>query len=172
MKKAILVSGGTLFGIGGGALAAVYLTAATDPFEPCRSNDMIDFAQLGASFELTTEDNELTSDEKLVTKPTLLYFGYTFCPDVCPLDNARNADALYLLDEKNIDAQALFVSVDPQRDTPEVLKEFTEYFHDELIGLTGPQSELRALADAYSSFYEFQDKDEDEFYLIDHSTQT
>ncbi len=71
------------------------------------------------------------------TKPSLLYFGYTFCPDICPLDSARNADAAELLRQQGMDVQSVFVTVDPARDTPEVLADYTDMFSDQMIGLTG-----------------------------------
>ena len=75
--------------------------------------------------------------DQVFTKPSLLYFGYTFCPDVCPMDSARNAEAATLLAEQGKDVQTVFVTVDPKRDTPEVVADFTSLFSDDMIGLTG-----------------------------------
>jgi protein SCO1 len=69
------------------------------------------------------------TEADVITKPSLVYFGYTFCPDVCPFDMARNADAVDLLAERGYDVQPVFISVDPERDTPERLAEFTDFMH-------------------------------------------
>jgi protein SCO1/2 len=109
------------------------------------------------------------TDTDVFTKPTIVYFGYTFCPDVCPLDNARNAEVEYLLEQQGKDIQTVFISIDPQRDTPEIIAAFTDFFHSEMLGLTGTQDQVDALAASYGAFYEIRDP-EDEFYLVDHST--
>jgi len=112
------------------------------------------------------------TDEVVFDRATLFYLGYTFCPDVCPLDNARNADAVYRLEESSVDVQAVFVSVDPARDTPEVLAFFTDAFHPEMIGLTGTPEQVRSLAEDYVSTFEIRNEGDDEYYLVDHTTLT
>jgi protein SCO1/2 len=100
-----------------------------------------------------------------------VYFGYTFCPDVCPLDNARNAEAIDLLQEQGRDVQPVFISIDPDRDTPEVVAEYASYVHDDMIALTGTAEQVKAASKAYKTYYRKQEGD-DEFYLVDHSTFT
>lgn len=171
MNRKIILASAVLFAGTAGALALSYVVSPRDPFASCRDNNMVDYAEIGGPFTLTDETGATVRDSDIVDRPTLLYIGYTFCPDVCPLDNMRNADALYLLDERGVDARAVFVSVDPARDTPEVLTDFTDFFHPEMIGLTGEQDSIARMADAYHAVYEFQESD-DEYYLIDHSTYT
>lgn len=126
---------------------------------------------IGGPFELVSETGATVTDTDVITKPTLVYFGYTFCPDVCPLDSARNAQAAYLLEEQGIDLGTVFISVDPARDTVEVVRNFTDNFHEDMIGLTGSPAQVRAASQAYKTYYRVQEGDP-EFYLVDHSTQT
>lgn len=128
-------------------------------------------ASIGGPFELVDETGATVTDADVITKPTLVYFGYTFCPDVCPLDAYRNGEAVDLLAERGIDTGALFISVDPERDTPEVLGEFTDAMHPDMIGLSGSPEQVKAASQAYKTFYDRQ-PGEDEFYLINHSTFT
>ena len=128
-------------------------------------------ASIGGPFELMSETGALVTDADIITKPTLVYFGYTFCPDVCPLDSARNAQAAYILADEGYDVGTVFITVDPERDTAEVVGDFTDNFHDDMIGLTGTPEQVDAASKAYRTYYRKQDGD-DEYYLVDHSTQT
>ncbi|ALI55683.1 SCO family protein [Celeribacter marinus] len=165
----------------GSVVAAVALLGATfvvtqlgptsdDQFAQCRASAVSGGASaIGGPFELVRDDGVTVTDVDVFTKPTLLYFGYTFCPDVCPLDNMRNADALRLLDERGYDAQAAFISIDPERDTVEVVSEFSDLFHENMIGLTGSMEQVKAASKAYKTYFKKQDGDP-EYYLVDHST--
>lgn len=149
--------------------------AGKDAFADCRSGAVgTGVASIGGPFELTDETGKLVTEKDVITKPTLVYFGYTFCPDVCPLDNARNADAMRILDSKGYDVQAAFISIDPERDTPEHLADFTSYMHDNMLGLTGTPEQVKAASQAYKTYYRKQEPEEgqEEYYLVDHSTFT
>jgi len=146
--------------------------SATDRFAACRSGALAGSTDgIGGPFTLVSETGETVTDTDVITGPTLLYFGYTFCPDVCPLDNARNADAVGLLDARGYQVTPVFISIDPGRDTPEVVAQFTDYLHPRMLGLTGSPEQVRAASRAYRTFFRIQDPDE-EYYLIDHSTFT
>lgn len=156
----------------GGIAAYTFLARPDDQFAGCRSSAVAGGAgAIGGPFTLVSETGETVTDADIVTKPTLLYFGYTFCPDVCPLDTVRNADAVDLLAERGLDVLPVFISIDPDRDTPERLAEFTDYIHPEMIGLTGSADQVRAASQAYKTYYRKQDGDP-EYYLVDHSTFT
>ncbi len=127
---------------------------------------------IGGPLSLVDENGDAVTDADMFTKPTLLYFGYTFCPDVCPLDNARNAEALDLLQERGYDAQAAFISIDPERDTPEVVREFTDYLHPDMTGYTGTPEQIKAASLAYKTYYAKEPNGDPEYYLMDHSTFT
>lgn len=161
------------------AIAALLAGTAYFAFGPSAEKQLAGCSQaavaggaIGGPFELVSEDGIPMTDVDLFTKPTILYFGYTFCPDVCPLDNMRNADAQRILDEKGYDVQTAFITIDPERDTPEVMKEFTSLFHDNMIGLTGTPEQVKAASKAYKTYYQKQVDGDPEYYLMDHSTQT
>ncbi len=137
---------------------------------PCGTTSVAGSA-IGGPFELVSETGETVTDADVITKPTLVYFGYTFCPDVCPLDTMRNAQAAYMLEDQGLDLGTVFISVDPQRDTVEVVRDFTDNFHEDMIGLTGTPEQVKAASQAYKTYYRADDSDP-EFYLVDHSTQT
>ncbi len=140
-------------------------------FSQCRATQIAGGAgAIGGPFELVDHTGATVTDETLLTRPTLIYFGYAFCPDVCPLDVHRNAIATEILAEQGIDLQPVFISVDPRRDTPDVLREFTAAMHPEMVGLTGTEEQIRAAARAYRAYFAVHDDGDDEFYLIDHST--
>lgn len=126
---------------------------------------------IGGPFELVSETGATVTDVDVITKPTLVYFGYTFCPDVCPLDSARNAQAAYMLADRGLEIGTIFITVDPPRDTVQVVRDFTDNFHEEMIGLTGTPEQIKAASQAYKTYYRAVDGDPD-YYLVDHSTQT
>jgi len=124
---------------------------------------------LGGPFELVNGAGETVTDADVITEPTLIYFGYTFCPDVCPFDVDRNAEAVALLDERGKSVTPVFISVDPERDTPEVVGDFAEAFHPRMIGLTGSPEQVKAASQAYRTYYAAQPAVDGD-YLVDHST--
>ncbi|PTX58108.1 protein SCO1/2 [Litoreibacter ponti] len=156
----------------GGLAAFVLLNGGAEDtqFAGC-SASAVAGGDIGGPFELVSETGETVTDQDVITEPTLVYFGYTFCPDVCPLDAARNAEALDILAERSVEANALFISVDPERDTPEVLAEFTDVMHPDMLGLTGSPEQVKAASQAYKTYYKKQPGDPD-YYLVDHSTFT
>lgn len=140
-------------------------------FAECGNSAVAGQADIGGQFTLVSETGETVTDADVISKPSLVYFGYTFCPDVCPMDSARNADAVDLLSERGVDAQAVFISVDPERDTPEVVRDFTDIFGSEMVGLTGSPEQIADVSRVYRTYYRAEDTDE-EYYLVDHSTFT
>ena len=144
-----------------------------DLFAECRSTQIVGGAgTIGGAFSLINQDGETVSDKDVITEPSLVYFGYTFCPDVCPLDSARNADAVDRLAQQGISATPIFISIDPKRDTPEVVAEFTKWLHPKMIGLTGTAEQVKAASKAYRTYYKIHDNEDKDFYLVDHSTMT
>ncbi len=143
-----------------------------DKFAQCREGQIAGGAgSIGGPFELVSETGETVTDKDVITEPTLVYFGYTFCPDVCPLDNARNAEAVDILEAGGMSVTPVMITIDPERDTPEVLAEFTDYLHPRMVGLTGTAAQIKSASRAYKTYYKKQEG-EDEFYLMDHSTFT
>ena len=151
----------------------VFFQPNDDLFAECRSTQIVGGAgTIGGAFSLINQDGETVSDKDVITEPSLVYFGYTFCPDVCPLDGARNAEAVDLLAQQSISATPIFISIDPKRDTPEVVAEFTKWLHPKMIGLTGTAEQVKAVSKAYRTYYKLHDKEDKDFYLVDHSTMT
>lgn len=143
-----------------------------DRFADCRTTKIAGGSeQIGGPFTLVNKDGQTVTDKDVITGPSLVYFGYTFCPDVCPLDNARNAEAVDLLESMGKIVTPIFVSIDPARDTPEVVGEFAEVMHDRMIGLTGSPEQVAAASRAYRTYYKAHPADDD-YYLVDHSTFT
>ncbi len=128
-------------------------------------------AEIGGPFTLVSETGETVTDADVIQQPTLIYFGFTFCPDVCPLDAARMAIVTDILQEEGRDVKPVFISIDPERDTPEVLANYTANLHPDMLGLTGSLEQVDAASKAYKTYYAKQDTG-DEFYLVDHSTFT
>ncbi len=152
----------------------VWLTmkpSADDRFASCRAGQIAGGnAAIGGPFTLVSETGETVTDEQVIDQPSLIYFGYTFCPDVCPLDVARNAVAIDILEESGQIVKPVFISIDPKRDTPEVVADYTEIMHPRMLGLTGSDEQVKVASQAYRTFYKAHDADDDEFYLVDHST--
>lgn len=155
-------------GLIGGSVVAVLQPSSADAFAQCRSG-AVGGGAIGGPFTLTDENGKTVTQTDVITGPTLIYFGYTFCPDVCPLDNARNAEAVDLLQAKGKTVKPVFISFDPERDTPEVLRDYTDFLHPQMIGLTGSLAQIKAASAAYKTYFKRQEGD-DQYYLIDHST--
>ncbi|GAA6194842.1 SCO family protein [Pseudophaeobacter sp.] len=155
------LAGGTWFFTRGGE---------TDQFAQCRGSTIASGGDaIGGPFELVNSKGETVTDKDVFTEPSILYFGYTFCPDVCPLDVSRNAEAIDVLAEQGISATPVFVSIDPERDTPEVVGDFAYNMHEKMIGLTGSLEQIKAASRAYKTYFKRQPGD-DGYYLVDHST--
>lgn len=158
-----------------GVALSVWLgqTGETDAFAQCRASAVAGgTAEIGGPFTLVSETGETVTDADVITEPTLLYFGYTFCPDVCPLDTVRNAEAVAMLEERGISAQPVMITVDPERDTPEVMDDFTANIHPRMLGLSGTPEQTDAAARAYRVYYRINREGDDPYYLVDHSNFT
>lgn len=142
-----------------------------DRFATCRSSKVAGSNQIGGPFELVNAKGETVTDKDVITAPSLVYFGYTFCPDVCPLDNARNAEAIDLLETRGQMVTPVFISIDPARDTPEIVGDFAFNLHERMIGLTGSPEQVKAASKAYKTYYKAHPA-EDEYYLVDHTTMS
>lgn len=154
----------------GGLGAAYYLGQPADELAQC-SGSTVAGGDIGGPFELVNGAGQTVTDTDVITEPTLVYFGYTFCPDVCPFDVARNADAVDVLAERGVSVTPLFITVDPQRDTQEIVADYAFNMHEKMIALTGSDEQIAAASKAYKTYYKAQYDGTDE-YLVDHSTFT
>lgn len=130
-------------------------------------------ARIGGPFALTGEDGKPVSDAQFSGQYRIVYFGYTFCPDVCPVDLRNLMLGLKAFEktdpEKAAKVQPLFITVDPARDTPAILTEYTNAFHPRLIGLTGTVAQLDATKKAFAVFASKGEDKGNGAYLVDHS---
>jgi protein SCO1/2 len=169
--SALLASAAIVVGLAVGGLFALR-GGADDPFADCRRTTVAGgTANIGGPFTLVDAAGRSVTDAEAITGPTLVYFGYSFCPDICPTDLARNALAAETLAGSGVDVGQVFVSIDPERDTTEAIGPFTAAIDPNLLGLTGSPEAIKAAADAYRVFYR-KAGDDPEFYLMDHSTFT
>ena len=106
-------------------------------------------------------------------KVVLIYFGYTFCPDICPTNLALMAQALNALTEEELArVQGVFISVDPQRDAVDLLAPYTNHFHPTIIGMTGEAGDVARIAAQYGAAYRKVEGESQGGYLVDHSSNT
>jgi protein SCO1/2 len=150
--------------------AASHLSALLE--KQGRSDGALRIAVVGGAFELLDKNGNLVTDKDIITEPTLIYFGFTFCPDFCPIDMARNSAAVDLLAEQGISATPMFISIDPERDTPEIVGDYAFNFHDKAIGLTGSAEQVDAASKAYRTFYQKDASGDPDYYLMQHTTFT
>lgn len=129
-------------------------------------------APQGGDFTLQSPNGPLALHD-LKGKVVLLYFGYTFCPDICPTSLGFTSQALASLDKAEQEkVQMLFVTVDPERDTLDKLKSYTAYFHPGIMGLSGSPEEIAKAAKSYGAFYAKQETGSAGGYVVDHSANT
>ncbi len=128
--------------------------------------------KIGGPFTLVDQDGRTVTEANFDGRWLLVYFGFTFCPDVCPTALTRNISAIDLLGEQAEKITPVLISVDPQRDSPEKLKDYVRFFHPRLVGLTGTPQQIASVAKEYRVFYVKSPGDTPETYLVDHSSLT
>jgi protein SCO1 len=158
VSKNLLIGAGAVFALIFGVFVA--LTSNTPPAPPSSA--------IGGPFQLTSQAGAQVSEKELVGKPHLIFFGYTHCPDVCHTTLFEMSEILRALGP---DAKigGLFVTVDPERDTQDILKDYLANFDSRIIGLTGPRAQLDPMLRAYR-IYAKRAPGKDEDYAVDHTT--
>ena len=133
-------------------------------------------AAIGGDFTLTDQTGKSRTWDDFRGRYAMVYFGYTYCPDVCPTDMQRTAQGLRQFaraePERAAKVQQIFISVDPERDTPEVIGEFASAFGKDIVALTGTPEQVAAAAKAFKVFYGKGTVEEGGAYLVDHSNVT
>ncbi|WP_324748938.1 SCO family protein [Sphingomonas sp. LY54] len=133
-------------------------------------------ASLGGPFTLTDQDGKQVSDTDFDGRYRLVYFGFTYCPDVCPVDLQVIGQGFRQLEKSDpaiaAKVQPIFISVDPERDTPPVVKEFVSAFHPRLVGLTGTPEQIAEVAKRYGIYYIKEQSEGASGYLVNHSRNT
>jgi protein SCO1/2 len=155
-----------------GILPMTLLLAACGGGEPAQPGPLEGSALTG-DYALVNAAGEPVTDESFAGSWQMVYFGYAYCPDVCPFDVQRMVQGYNLFAADNPDladaVQPIFITVDPERDTPEVVGEFTASFSDRLIGLTGTPEQIEAAAEAFFVAYEKLPETADGEYLMSHT---
>jgi protein SCO1/2 len=154
-------------------LALALAGCGGQPAQKSLANAPLAGASIGGPFTLVNGDGKTVTERDFAGKYRIMYFGYTFCPDVCPVDVQNIGGAMKLLDKQNPALSAkivpIFVTVDPARDTPPVVKEFTSAFYPRMVGLTGTPAQVDAAAKVYRVPY--QKRETPSGYLMDHGRQ-
>lgn len=127
-------------------------------------------AKIGGDFDLTSQLNQPYSLSDTRGKVAILFFGFTHCPDVCPNTLGTIETVLSQLGEKAQQVQPIFISVDPQRDKPEVLQSYLQYFGNNYIGLTGTSEQVDKVVKQYQGFYSYKGDTGDDSYSVDHTS--
>jgi len=147
-------------------LAGLLVSACSSETPP------LEGASIGGPFTLTDQNGQKVSDTDFEGKYRLVYFGFSYCPDVCPVDLQSIGQGLGRLEKSKpataAKVQPIFITVDPERDTPSVLKEYVAAFHPRLIGLTGTPEQIASVAKAYGVYYSRRGEENSKDYLMDH----
>ena len=164
MARALVLIAFLLFCCCGFARAADEQSSATEMMEDL----MYGRGTVGGPFTLTDQNGQKRSDSEFRGKLMIVYFGYTFCPDVCPADLMAITQALDALGAAAEGVQPVFITVDPESDTT-LLKDYVAAFHPSLIGLTGSAEEIRKVANSYKAYYRQVPGERKGEYSIDHA---
>ncbi|QLI80121.1 SCO family protein [Chitinibacter fontanus] len=145
-------------------IATILLNACSKP--EFQGSDISE-ANIGSGFELIDMHGQKRTLADFQGKVSVLFFGYTSCPDVCPTTLAELRTSMAALGAKAKEVQVLFVSVDPERDTPALLSQYVPAFHPSFIGLTGSKTQIDTAVKNYHAVYQKQGKDKN--YTVDHT---
>jgi cytochrome oxidase Cu insertion factor (SCO1/SenC/PrrC family) len=164
-----------VIGIAGAALglaaAIALLPDVRERLLPSVGQQVTGKALIGGAFTLTDNTGKRVTDQDFHGKYTLVFFGFTSCPDICPAGLQLMAGALEKLGTKAQRITPIFISVDPQRDTPEKLAAYVKNFDPRLVGLTGTPEEIAAVAKAYKVYYaKVPSKERPDDYTMDHTS--
>lgn len=138
---------------------------------PNQEGGLLGQPTVGGPFTLVNGGGQTMTEAAYAGKVMMVYFGYTYCPDICPTELALIADAMDLLDADDAaDVAPIFITVDPERDTPSVMKDYVANFHDSMIGLTGSLEQVAAAAKAYRVYYAKREDTSEAGYTMDHTS--
>jgi protein SCO1/2 len=159
-----------ILGIGAVVLAVAFALVLLRPYQ--FHGLVLQASKPAADFTLQAAGDQSVSLSDYRGKLVVLYFGYTFCPDVCPTTLAEVTKAIQKLGKKADDVQVLMVTVDPERDTPERLAEYMAYFNPGFVGLSGTPEQIAAAATPFGIYYQKHEGTPATGYLVDHTATT
>ena len=168
LKRMLLVNGAMIV-----VAALVFVFWILPSYMPDEPEQGTQYGSLGGDFELTSIDGPVSLSD-YEGDVVLLFFGFTHCPDYCLASLATKRQALSALpDDYQGRVTGLFVSVDPDRDDVQTLADYTEFFHQDIIGITGPKADIDRITAMYGASYHFVDLEDSELeYTVEHSTRT
>jgi protein SCO1/2 len=168
-RRSILLFAGVCLGLATAVAVSTVLTVRDREAETTTPVTSTGQPSVGGPFQLVDQDGRTVDQTLLNGKWSLVFFGFTYCPDFCPTTLAALDATQKQLGAKGDDVQIVFISVDPSRDTPQALKDYlsSEGFPAGVIGLTGSETQVKAAADAYRAYY--QKVGEGEGYTMNHS---
>lgn len=154
-------------------ILAALLAGCSGPSSDGTGSPPLEGARIGGAFALTDHLGKTVTDKDFAGQYRLVYFGYTYCPDICPIDAQKLMRGLAQFEKadsvRGAKVQPLFITVDPDRDTAETLKSFVERYHPRLIGLTGTKDQIAAVAKSYAVTYHKTAGSAPDRYLVAHS---
>ena len=163
MKKFLLIVFVVVAGAAGGYFISIMNTTSS-------GIDLSGAKPVGGEFNLIGESGPISLQD-FRGKVVLIYFGYTFCPDICPTSLALMTQTLNELSGQELArVQPIFISVDPERDTPEKLDKYTDYFHESILGATGTAEDIAEVAGRYGAVYWKVEGESEGGYLVDHTS--
>ena len=169
MKKGALIAIAAALTV---AVVAAFIVVQKYAPPPARGDNAVirlgPTAEIGGSFDLVDHRGRAVSDRDFLGRYALIYFGYSSCPDVCPLDLRRMATALDILGPEGKSVVPVFITIDPERDSGKHLGAFVRAFHPRMVGLTGPEAAIKAVTNAYKVFY--RKSGQGGGYLMDHTS--
>lgn len=167
-SRLLMIAAITVMALTAAGIAALLLqTYARPPASSTWSG-----APIGGPFSLTASSGDTVTDRSYRGKWLLVYFGYTHCPDVCPTVLNNIGVALRVLGPEAAQVQPLFITVDPERDTAKVLAQYLEAFDPQIVGLTGTDQQIAAVAREYGVYFSSHQTAAQKDYLVDHSALT
>jgi protein SCO1/2 len=153
-------------------VAIYFLMTSTGATKPgARDNYNSTWSNVGGDFSLTDINGKDYTSASLRGKPNLIYFGFTFCPDICPTELQKISRVLELIAKYDFEVIPVFITIDPERDTPSVMKNYLKHFDRRIVGLTGSPEQIKKVGDMFNVYYE-KPKDTvagDKEYMINHT---
>ena len=168
MRRLVQVTVGAIAGLVIAA-AVVWWTVEPPPTVVRLTEAVASGPQVGGPFTLTDHTGRTVSEADFAGRFMLIYFGFTYCPDICPTEMQTFAEVMDRLGPLSERVQPILVTVDPARDTPEHLAGYVSLFHPRLVGLTGTEAQIAQMARAYRVYYAKTDVRDAETYMMDHS---
>ncbi len=164
LRRLILILAGLAIALAVGLSAMSLIVSLRD------RNQSDGVVAIGGPFALVDHTGKTIDDEAFRGRHMLVYFGYTFCPDVCPTELQVISEALDQLGADAAKVRPIFITIDPERDTPEVLADYRQHFHPTLVALTGSREQTATAAKAYRIYFAKAGDVDSEDYLMDHSS--